>query len=300
MDHDPTSIDAVVALDQGVEKVHTLADALGSIHSLADAAARLRACYAYDVYGKRTSEFEEIATEWGFTGRRGGESGLVYSRARHYTPDLGSFVSVDPLGVLGGLHGPGSGIFFNHLYAYGLPIDPELGQPGPTNGRDPTGLFQIGIHRTITRFVLWLLRFREYYVSHVNYQHFIVDTLYQPYNHYHAMRDSGRPRAIAEARYFTHLSDQLSKAVHGIRGCPPSIESALEAIGTALHAAQDHAAHPDFPTWAEHYAGEPDLGDTDEDPPEAWILAAADNSLEWMKQLRRRLGSYWESVLFYQ
>ncbi len=50
------------------------------------------------------------------------ETKLYYMRARYYDPQLGRFISEDPLGIAGGLN----------LYAYA--------ENDPVNGRDPTGL----------------------------------------------------------------------------------------------------------------------------------------------------------------
>ena len=53
------------------------------------------------------------------------ETGLYYMRARYYDPQLGRFLSEDPIGIEGGLN----------LYAY-------VGDD-PVNGSDPTGLRQV-------------------------------------------------------------------------------------------------------------------------------------------------------------
>ena len=49
------------------------------------------------------------------------ETGLVYLRARHYSPTLGRFLQPDPVGTAGGVN----------LYAYAL--------NDPINRRDPRG-----------------------------------------------------------------------------------------------------------------------------------------------------------------
>jgi len=104
---------------------------------------------------------------------------------------------------------------------------------------------------------------------------------------------------IAEALWFVHMHDQLAIARDTITcSSGRSITDALEAVGTLMHGAQDHVAHPNFPTWAEHYSGEPDMGDTDENPTEGMLIEAIDESLAWLKRLRFELGPYWEQVLF--
>ncbi len=59
----------------------------------------------------------------GFTGRELEETGLYYYRARFYMPDLGRFISKDPIGFAGG---------DTNLYSY-------VGQ-NPVNFVDPSGL----------------------------------------------------------------------------------------------------------------------------------------------------------------
>jgi len=53
------------------------------------------------------------------------DTGLVYMQARYYDPEMGRFVSVDPLGPT-----PGNASNFNR---YGYASD------NPTNHADPTG-----------------------------------------------------------------------------------------------------------------------------------------------------------------
>ncbi len=63
---------------------------------------------------------------YGFTGREyDAESGLYYYRARYYDPQVGRFISRDPIGVVGGWN----------RYGYGY--------NNPLHWRDPYGLFGI-------------------------------------------------------------------------------------------------------------------------------------------------------------
>jgi RHS repeat-associated protein len=64
---------------------------------------------------------------YGFTGLEHDESGLVYARNRYYHPQLGRFISQDPIGFAGGLN----------LYAYC--------SNDPINFTDPLGLFDVGM-----------------------------------------------------------------------------------------------------------------------------------------------------------
>jgi RHS repeat-associated protein len=87
--------------------------------------------YVCDAYGKvsifsptnQVRASSAIGNPWGFTGRRNDvETGLMYYRNRTFSPDLGRFISRDPMGLDGG----------TNLYEY-------CGG-NPVLYRDPTGL----------------------------------------------------------------------------------------------------------------------------------------------------------------
>ncbi|TKD10033.1 RHS repeat domain-containing protein [Polyangium fumosum] len=57
-----------------------------------------------DVYGKAAAEGEKTAVPWRFPGQyEDVETGLYYNRFRYYDPEMGAYVSKDPIGLLGGL-----------------------------------------------------------------------------------------------------------------------------------------------------------------------------------------------------
>ena len=77
-----------------------LADHLGSTNALIDASGTITSQTNYDAFGNQTAT---LATRYGYTGReRDDATGLMYYRARQYSPDLGRFISEDPIGFLGG------------------------------------------------------------------------------------------------------------------------------------------------------------------------------------------------------
>jgi len=97
-----------------------LADGLGSVIALANSADTTLASQRFDTWGNRTASSGTIL-QVGYTGREPDETGLVFYRARYYSPAIGRFVSRDPIGLHGGIN----------LYAY-------VGN-NPANYTDPTG-----------------------------------------------------------------------------------------------------------------------------------------------------------------
>ncbi len=100
------------------------ADALGSVTSLSNSSGALANTYAYDSYGKQTGSTGTIVNPLQFTGREFDLETSIYEyRARYYDPNIGRFISEDPIGFAGGQA---------DLYAYVY--------DSPTNMIDPIGL----------------------------------------------------------------------------------------------------------------------------------------------------------------
>ena len=74
-----------------------LADALGSMRQLTDSTGEVVLARAYDRYGSLVYNYayNEISTPYGYTGEIADPSGMVYLRARYYSPAQGRFVSRD-------------------------------------------------------------------------------------------------------------------------------------------------------------------------------------------------------------
>lgn len=101
-------------------------DHLGSIRELTDRGGNVRARYAYDPYGRRTRLAGDVDADFGFTGLFWStEAGLAIARFRAYDPDLGRWLSRDPL--RNAEEGRGA-----NLYAYV--------ENNPVNLVDPLGL----------------------------------------------------------------------------------------------------------------------------------------------------------------
>jgi RHS repeat-associated protein len=78
-----------------------LADHLGTTRSLTDVSGAITASLSYDSYGNPTSG--SASTRYTNTGREADvETGLIYYRARWYSPSEGRFISEDPIGLHGG------------------------------------------------------------------------------------------------------------------------------------------------------------------------------------------------------
>lgn len=68
----------------------------GSVIVMTDNAGNINQNMAYDEYG---NGFASIGERFGYAGRRfDPETGLYYYRARYYSPQLGRFLQVDPIG----------------------------------------------------------------------------------------------------------------------------------------------------------------------------------------------------------
>jgi len=110
-----------------------LADHLGSVVQQTDGSGEVSAVRRYDPYGRLLTG--DDISGYAFTGREwDSEVDLYYFRGRYYSPELGRFISPDPVGLQGGIN----------LYAYvdGNPIvntDPLGLSPGGRGDRGKTG-----------------------------------------------------------------------------------------------------------------------------------------------------------------
>jgi RHS repeat-associated protein len=91
-------------------------DGLGSVSSLSDGAGALAQTYTFDSFGKLIASTGSLINPFQYTGREyDSETGLYYYRARYYDPQIGRFISEDPMNTSAGLN------FYQ--YALNNPID---------------------------------------------------------------------------------------------------------------------------------------------------------------------------------
>ena len=105
------------------------ADGLGTVTSLSNSSGALAKTYSYDSFGKLVGSSGTISSPYGFTGRElDSETGLTEYRARYYDPQIGRFMSEDPIRFGGGMN------FYryvgnsplNYVDPFGLTIRPQI------------------------------------------------------------------------------------------------------------------------------------------------------------------------------
>jgi RHS repeat-associated protein len=98
----------------------------GHVATLVNSSNSVVNTYQFDAFGIPISISETVQQPFRFAGREfDAETGLSYMRARYYDPQLGRFISEDPIGVAGGIN----------QYTYS--------GNDPVNARDPYGLMTI-------------------------------------------------------------------------------------------------------------------------------------------------------------
>jgi RHS repeat-associated protein len=238
-------------------------DHLGSIREMTDSTGTVVARYDYDSYGQSTTVTGTNKLDFNFTGfYRHAKSNLDLATYRAYDPDLGRWLSRDPIEEAGGLN----------LYAYAL--------NNAVRYVDTLGLFEIDVHeggpsQTYGTYT-WAreLGFSDRAAKVLGRANISVDTYLpgslgaMPWSdkafgrgrHFDIPlggEDSREAWAWGEMRYALHLWNNHE------------CKAALEALGRGLHSIQDAFAHGSFDNdhmpWVYHgsamdnWAGRPEL-----------------------------------------
>jgi RHS repeat-associated protein len=91
-------IDEPLALENNDGIYYYHADGLGSIVALTDSSGKVVQDYEYDSFGNLKDQKNRIKQPYTFTGREWDkQTALYYYRARYYHPEIGRFISFDPI-----------------------------------------------------------------------------------------------------------------------------------------------------------------------------------------------------------
>jgi RHS repeat-associated protein len=94
-------IDQVLTRTDSAGTRELFTDALGSTVALADTAGVVQTSYTYEPFGGTTQSGSASTNSYRYTGREDDGTGLMYYRARYYSPRLQRFISEDPIGFRG-------------------------------------------------------------------------------------------------------------------------------------------------------------------------------------------------------
>jgi len=116
-------------------------DRQGSIQAITDAAGAIVQRRTYRPYGDKIADATAHVESRGWIDQRQDETGITYLHARYYDPQLGTFLSPDPIGPAGGLNSYGYGVGNPANFADPTGLDPIPGfcYPQPCGGGSPNG-----------------------------------------------------------------------------------------------------------------------------------------------------------------
>lgn len=135
-------IDQLFTRTDGSGTSEFFTDALGSTVALANPSGAVQTSYTYELFGATTQTGSANTNSYKYTGREDDGTGLMYYRARYYSPRLQRFISEDPIGFSGGdvnLYGyvrNAPSIAIDPMGLEGVPLGPGMA-PGPPIGWYP-------------------------------------------------------------------------------------------------------------------------------------------------------------------
>jgi RHS repeat-associated protein len=78
-------------------------NAVGSTIAMTDSSQAIVNKYSYDAFGKIMNQGEAVSQPFKFVGQHGvmtEPNGFYYMQARYYDPEVGRFISEDPIGFV--------------------------------------------------------------------------------------------------------------------------------------------------------------------------------------------------------
>ncbi|MFH0837316.1 MAG: RHS repeat-associated core domain-containing protein, partial [Candidatus Aenigmatarchaeota archaeon] len=118
--YDNYGIDKKIGFSTASKKYYYITDSLGSVVKVIDSNGNVVNSYEYDEFGNVLQKNEQIGNDFLYTGREYDGSGVYYYRNRYYLPELGRFITPDPI------------VSFDNDYSYV--------RNSPVNYVDPYGL----------------------------------------------------------------------------------------------------------------------------------------------------------------
>lgn len=236
--------------------LYFLQDHLGSTTALTNSLGIAVTQIAYDSFGNSSGN---SLTRYDYTGReRDADTGLLFYRARWYDPQIGRFISEDPIGLNGGLN--------PFVYV----------ENSPLLHTDSRGLWPsmgpLKVHQAIIRRVLGGRVSPEMLRILMQEQgDFDNGTQDEVYAHMHAMRRRGESREDARRKANRFIRQQICLARR--LAASGHMADAMHALSQAMHTLQDSTspAHANFasawaPTMAETINHIPHYYDESFDP----------------------------------
>lgn len=221
--------------------LYFLQDQLGSTTALTNSLGAPVAQVSYDAFGNSNGS---SLTRYDYTGReRDAITGLLYYRARWYDPQVGRFISEDPIGLSGGIN--------QFVYVENNPI-----LHADSQGEWPS-MGPLKVHQSIIRRVLGgIVTPDELRILMQEQEDFDRGTQDEVYAHMHAMSRRGEDRQDARRKANRFIRQQICIARR--LAANGHMSDAMRNLADAIHTLQDSTspAHANFaaawdPTWGQ-------------------------------------------------
>jgi len=210
-------IDEFVSRTEGGSPSTLLTDALGSTVALSNGTGTIQTEYTYEPFGAVTTSGTSSPNTYQFTGRESDGTGLMYYRARYYSPSLQRFISEDPVGFLGG---------DDNLYAYVF--------NSPLKGGDPLGLWTPDFHENTSKSAAQTCGMSDADATVLGASTRAPDFSIEPFPSLSTLDPQSDQHAMPGTNWLVYQGAQFNIAVE---------TGSLDALGNSLHALQDSFSH---------------------------------------------------------